>query len=91
MKPLAKNLIEDIIKNLKVIVSHRILANKYDCSVGTISKIRKKYVQNVAKNKAERKLKLSDTIKRGIIHSIKTGEFDNAVQVKNRLKTFNNI
>lgn len=91
MKPIAQNVVQEIVKELKAGVSHRTLANKYQCSVGMISNIRKKYAENVTRNKAGRKPKLSDTIKRSIIRSIRSGEVDNAVQIKNRLKTFDNI
>lgn len=90
MKPLTKNVIEKIIKDQKADVSYIILASKYDCSLRTISNIRKKYVENVAKNKAERKLKFSDTFKQDIIRSIRA-EVDNVIQFKNKFKAFNNI
>lgn len=90
MKPLTKNLIEKIIKDQKADGSYIILASKYDCSLRTISNIRKTYVENGAKNKAERKLKFSDTFKQDIIRSIRA-EVDNVIQFKNKFKAFNNI
>lgn len=79
-----------LIKDLKAGVSHRILSSKYDCLLGTLSNVRKIYAENMAKNKAERKLKLTDTIKRDVILSIKA-KVDNSVQVKNKLNSLNKI
>lgn len=71
--------------------SHREIAKKLHCSVGTVSNIRKMLTENIDSNKAGRKPKLTATTKRLIIRSIRNGTVDNTVQMKHRLITYNNI
>lgn len=49
MKLLTKNLVEEIIKDLKAGVFHKTLVSKYDCLMRTISNIRKKYDEKIKK------------------------------------------
>lgn len=59
--------------------------------MGIKANIRKQLGEDVPYNRPGRKQILSDTIKRGIIRSVRSDEVDNAVQVTRRLQTFNQI
>lgn len=91
MKQIAQNIIKEIVEELQQCVSNRSLANEYQCLLGVINIKKKKHADDIVKNKVGRKSKFSNTIKRGVILSIRSREVNIAIQVKNRLKALNNI
>lgn len=83
MKPFTQNIREEIVTSLKNGLSYREIARKYHCSIGVVTKIRKRFGildSDIKKNKPLPQPKISKREKRRMLASLRSGDLENAVQ-----------
>lgn len=91
MKRLSQDKEYNIILHLKNGLSYREISKMIKISYGTVYKVAKRNEIMRSNNKAGRRSKLNETIKRNIIRNITSGKCDTATQVKKMLKQDFNI